>query len=63
MKTNHKCPHCNKEINIGQILGSVTSEAKAAASRANASKPPKPGSKPRGWPKGKPRKPLDDSAN
>ena len=58
-KPSHKCPHCNKPINIGQIIGSVTSEAKTAASRANASKPPKPGSKPRG----RPRKPLDDSAN
>jgi len=59
VKTNYKCPHCNKSINPGQILASATSEAKAASSRANASKPPKPGSKPRG----RPRKPLDDLAN
>jgi len=47
----HKCPHCNKPINIGQLLGSATSEAKTAAARANANKPPKPGSRPRGRPK------------
>lgn len=34
-------------------LGSIKSERKAASSRANASKPPKPGSQPRG----RPRKP------
>lgn len=32
-------------------LGSVKSERKAASSRANASKPPKPGKRPRGRPK------------
>lgn len=35
-------------------LGSIRSECKAAASRANASKPPKPGSKPRGRPRKQP---------
>lgn len=32
-------------------LGSIRSEGKAAASRANASKPPKPGKNPRGRPR------------
>jgi len=54
--SNHKCPHCNKPINIGQILGSVTSEAKAQASKANANKPPAPGKNPRGRPKKLPLK-------
>jgi|TARA_A100001201_G_scaffold61357_1_gene58582 hypothetical protein len=53
LKKPIKCPHCNKPINIGQILGSVTSEAKAAAAKANASKPPAPGKKPRGRPRKK----------
>lgn len=47
-----KCPHCHREINIGKLLGSRTSEAKAKAARKNA--------KLGGWPKGKkrgPRKP------
>ena len=57
MTTTHKCPHCDKPINIGQLLGSATSEAKTAAARANANKPPKPGSRPRGRP---PKQPLDD---
>ncbi len=35
-------------------LGSLTSKRKAASSRANARKPPKPGAKPRG----RPRKPV-----
>jgi len=34
-----------------QLLGTATSERKAIASRANASKPPKPGSRPRGRPR------------
>jgi hypothetical protein len=42
-----KCPHCQNEINIGELLGSVTSKAKARAARANG--------KLGGWPKGKKR--------
>ena len=48
------CPHCGKEINIGSLLGSIKSRAKAKASRRNA--------KLGGWPKGKKRgkrKPTD----
>ena len=41
------CPHCGKPINPAALLGSMTSPAKAAASRANA--------KLGGWPKGKKR--------
>ena len=41
------CPHCGKEINIGSLLGSVTSKAKTRAARRNA--------KLGGWPKGKKR--------
>lgn len=33
------CPHCGHEINIGSLLGSVKSQAKADAARANARKP------------------------
>lgn len=48
--------HCYKcgtpnEINIGAVLGARTSEAKRAASLANANKPPKPGKKRRGRPR------------
>jgi hypothetical protein len=43
------CPHCGKEINPAAMLGSMSSDKKAASSRANA--------KLGGWPKGKPRKP------
>jgi hypothetical protein len=49
-----KCPHCGKELNIGSLLGSATSRAKARAARRNA--------KLGGWPKGKKRgkrKPTD----
>ena len=53
MKKPILCPHCNKPINIGQILGSVTSEAKAAAAKANAIKPPAPGKNPTGRPRKK----------
>jgi hypothetical protein len=42
------CPHCAKEINPAAMLGSMTSEKKAASSRANA--------KLGGWPKGRKRK-------
>lgn len=36
---------------LGRKGGSVTSEAKAEAARANANKPPKPGKRPRGRPR------------
>lgn len=51
------CPHCGKEINIGSLMGSVTSKRKAKASRANG--------KLGGWPKGKKRgkrRPQDSNA-
>jgi hypothetical protein len=52
----HTCPHCGQssEINPAALLGSVTSKAKARASKRNA--------KLGGWPKGKkrgPRKPPE----
>ena len=43
-----KCPHCNREINVGTLLGSVSTPKKAKAARENA--------KLGGWPKGKKRK-------
>lgn len=46
-----KCPHCGNEINIGVLLGSTTSKAKANAARRNA--------KLGGWPKGRKRGPRD----
>lgn len=52
-----KCPHCGKEINIGSLLGSTTSKAKARAARRNA--------KLGGWPKGRKRgkrRPKDANA-
>jgi hypothetical protein len=42
------CPHCGKEINVGTLLGSVSTPAKARAARENA--------KLGGWPKGRKRK-------
>ena len=42
-----KCPYCQREINIGALLGSVSTPRKAAACRRNA--------KLGGWPKGKKR--------
>lgn len=42
-----KCPHCNREINVGTLLGSVSTPKKAKAARANA--------KLGGWPKGRKR--------
>ena len=44
-----KCPHCGQDINIGALIGSVSTPAKTRAARENA--------KLGGWPKGKPRKP------
>lgn len=29
------CPHCAKEINVGALIGSVSTVAKAKAARAN----------------------------
>jgi hypothetical protein len=52
-----KCPHCGNEINIGSLLGSTTSKAKARAARRNA--------KLGGWPKGRKRgkrRPKDANA-
>ena len=41
------CPHCGKPINVGALLGSVSTPKKAKAARENA--------KLGGWPKGKKR--------
>lgn len=46
-----KCPHCGNEINIGSLLGSIKSKAKAKAAKRNA--------KLGGWPKGRKRGPRD----
>jgi hypothetical protein len=48
------CPHCGNPLNLGSLMGSRKSDAKAAASKANGAAPVKPGSRPRGRPK-KPR--------
>ena len=29
------CPHCGKEINVGALIGSVSTPAKTRSSRAN----------------------------
>lgn len=50
-----KCPHCGQEINVGALLGSVKSKAKARAARENA--------KLGGWPKGKKRGKRKKDAN
>lgn len=52
-----KCSHCGKqnEINVGAAMGSVTSAAKAEASRANGAKGGRPKSK-------KPKRPRDSVA-
>ena len=42
-----KCPHCQQEINIGALMGSVSTPAKARAARENA--------KLGGWPRAKKR--------
>jgi hypothetical protein len=44
------CPHCGKPLNIGSLLGAVTSKAKAKAARENGKKG------------GRPRKPKRDKA-
>jgi hypothetical protein len=36
------CPHCKKLINVGALLGSVSTEAKAEAARANGAKGGRP---------------------
>lgn len=54
----HTCSRCGNIdiINPAAALGSVTSEKKAATSKANGASPVKPGSKPRG----RPRKPSQE---
>lgn len=37
-----KCPHCKKEINAGQLLRAIKSEARAEASRENGRKGGRP---------------------
>lgn len=44
-----KCPHCGGELNVGALLGSITTPAKARAARRNA--------KLGGWKKGRKRGP------
>jgi len=42
--TKVKCPHCGKPINVGSLMGQITSEKKADAARENGKKggrPPK----------------------
>jgi|SRR6187402_3343536 len=57
-----KCPACKHEwtptkTTIAREMGRIKTPARAAASRANGSAPPKPGSKPRGRPRIHPVKP------
>jgi len=37
-----KCPKCGSEINVGAMMGSVSSEAKREAARANGAKGGRP---------------------
>jgi len=37
-----KCPHCSKEINPAQLLGSMKSDKKAKSSRENGKKGGRP---------------------
>ena len=37
-----RCPHCNRTINIGALIGSVSTPAKADAARANGRKGGRP---------------------
>jgi benzoyl-CoA reductase/2-hydroxyglutaryl-CoA dehydratase subunit BcrC/BadD/HgdB len=37
-----KCPHCNQQINIGKILGSLKSKKKAESSKMNGMKGGRP---------------------
>ena len=56
------CPHCGDEITgheLALMMRAVNSEKQQEASRLNGSRPVKKGSKPRGWPKGKLRKPIE----
>jgi hypothetical protein len=47
-----KCPHCKKEINIGSLIRSVPSKARAKASAENGKK----GGRPRGKKNKEPKK-------
>ena len=40
-----KCPHCSKEINPAQLLGSMKSDKKAKSSRENGKKGGRPKNK------------------
>ena len=50
------CPHCGHKINVGSLMGSQRSKAKAAAAKANGAK----GGRPRKTPKAEP---LSEPAN
>lgn len=54
-----RCPHCQQEINIGALIGSVSTPAKARAARQNA----KLGGWPKGKKRGKRRKPNGESSD
>jgi hypothetical protein len=43
------CPHCGKVINVGTLLGSVSTPAKARSSRANGKLGGRPKKKKWGW--------------
>lgn len=42
-----KCPHCKEEINAGQLLRAIKSEARSEASRENGRKGGRPVTKPK----------------